>query len=425
MSDFLLAQLEQLQAKDAKRRLNMKPVLWTQLQQAEPDSHIVSFGNSFYLSHLLERTSLRACLQSLRESGVSVDSVKSLLVFALTASHGCSDLDEYRGAIGGSGDSGDSGDSAVSPVSPVSSVSPVSGVSAVSVEPTVSADTCLPEKWWRNDVACHLWPDAHLNGGAIRKLFATLGQPEVFVPCMESYLYDFDEWHSSEQQLGLEISLGDKTDRIRALGLIDQATGLPLFFHLYGRATVNAPFSQTLAVLDHFGLHPHMICGSLYMKTCLIKDTRYGKLSQSPEGSMWQSPYSTDSPEVRKECTSRMKLFGEYTNWLLQNCPVLRASAKDPLNVIRGKMLILFMAVTLLMRLQQLLKEQQWKSHLHYSQDPLVALDSLSKFKLLLFSNGAGVLSASSRYVRVLFQALSVHCPAYFTSEQGASAVIE
>ena len=93
MSDFLLAQLEQLQAKDAKRRLNMKPVLWTQLQQAEPDSHIVSFGNSFYLSHLLERTSLRACLQSLRESGVSVDSVKSLLVFALTASHGCSDLD--------------------------------------------------------------------------------------------------------------------------------------------------------------------------------------------------------------------------------------------------------------------------------------------------------------------------------------------
>ena len=86
MSDFLLAQLEQLQAKDAKRRLNMKPVLWTQLQQAEPDSHIVSFGNSFYLSHLLERTSLRACLQSLRESGVSVDSVKSLLVFALTAS---------------------------------------------------------------------------------------------------------------------------------------------------------------------------------------------------------------------------------------------------------------------------------------------------------------------------------------------------
>ena len=295
----------------------------------------------------------------------------------------------------------------------------------MSVEPTVSADTYLPEKWWRNDVACHLWPDANLNGGSIRKLFATLGQPEVFVPCMESYLSDFDEWHSSEQQLGLEISLGDKTDSIRALGLIDQATGLPLFFHLYGRATVNAPFSQTLAVLDHFGLHPHMICGSLYMKTCLIKDTRYGKLSQSSEGSMWQSPYSTDSPEVRKECTSRMKLFGEYTNWLLQNCPVLRASAKDPLNVIRGKMLILFMAVTLLMRLQQLLKEQQWKSHLHYSQDPLVALDSLSKFKLLLFSNGAGVLSASSRYVRVLFQALSVHCPAYFTSEQGASAVIE
>lgn len=422
MSDFLLAQLEQLQAKDAKRRLNMKPVLWTQLQQAEPDSHIVSFGNSFYLSHLLERTSLRACLQSLRESGVSVDSVKSLLVFALTASHGCSDLDEYRGAIGGSGDSGDS---AVSPVSPVSSVSPVSGVPPVSTVSAVATDTCLPEKWWRNDVACHLWPDANLNGGSILELFATLGQPTVFVPCMKSYLYDFDEWHMSEQQLGLEIPLGGRTSGIRALGLIDQATGLPLFFHLYARSGTNTPFSQVLEVLDHFDLHPHMICGSSYVETCLVKNARFGKLSQSAEGSMWQSPYSTDSPEVRRVCTSRMKLFGAYTNWLLQNCPVLRAHDSDSLSVIRGKMLILFMAVTLLIRLQQLLKEQQWKSHLHYSQDPLVALDSLSKFKLLLFSNGAGVLSASSRYVRVLFQALSVHCPAYFTSEQGASAVIE
>ena len=398
MNDVMLAQLEQLQARKDKRKQIMKPVLWTQLQQAEPDSHIVSFGNSFYLSHLIERTSLRACLQSLRKSGVSVDSVKSLLVFALTAPHASSDFDEYSGA------------SVMSTVSSVSSVSAVSGVPSVSA---VATDTCLPEKWWRNDVACHLWPDADLNGGSILELFATLGQPTVFVPCMKSYLYDFDEWHMSEQQLGLEIPLGGRTSGIRALGLIDQATGLPLFFHLYARSGTNTPFSQVLEVLDHFDLHPHMICGSSYVETCLVKNARFGKLSQSAEGSMWQSPYSTDSPEVRRVCTSRMKLFGAYTNWLLQNCPVLRAHDSDSLSVIRGKMLILFMAVTLLIRLQQLLKEQQWKSHLHYSQDPLVALDSLSKFKLLLFSNGAGVLSASSRYVRVLFQALSVHCPAY------------
>ena len=64
MNDVLLAQLEQLRARKDKRKQRMKPVLWNQLQQAEPDSHIVSFGNSFYLSHLIERTSLRACLQS-------------------------------------------------------------------------------------------------------------------------------------------------------------------------------------------------------------------------------------------------------------------------------------------------------------------------------------------------------------------------